>query len=115
MLRGNYKEISDKLRINNDKAVEFVLEVACGNIHKVKELEHLEAFKDIDLETILDVLELSKNGIKMRKPHNRFDIPDPSQSLRVITNKLKEAFGANTQSDLSDNNQNNFDDLSDIL
>ena len=64
---------------------------------------------------IIDVLELSKNGIKMRKPHNRFEIPDPSRSLRVITDKLKELFGANTQSDLSDNNRNDFDDLTDIL
>ena len=115
LLRGNYKEISTKLRINNERAVEFVLEVACGNIHKIKELEHIEAFKDLDLSMIIDILELSKNGIKMRKPHSRFEIPDPSHSLRIITDKLKELFGANTQSDLSDNNRNDFDDLTDIL
>ena len=115
LLKGNYNEISTKLRINNEKAVEFVLEIACGNIHKIKELEHIEAFKDLDLSMIIDVIELSKNGIKMRKPHNRFEIPDPSRSLRVITDKLKELFGANTQSDLSDNNRNDFDDLTDIL
>ena len=115
MLKGNFSEISTKLRINNEKAVEFVLEVACGNIHKIKELEQVSAFKDLDLSMITDILELCKNGIKMRKPHNRFEIPDPTRSLRVITDKLKSAFNANAQSDLSDINGNDFDDLTDVL
>ena len=115
LLKGNFSEISTKLRINNEKAVEFVLEVACGNIHKIKELEHVSAFKDLDLSMITDILELCKNGIKMRKPHNRFEIPDPTRSLRVITDKLKSAFNSNAQSDLSDINGNDFDDLTDVL
>ena len=115
LLQESYSEISTKLKIKNERAVEIVLEIAWGNIDKVQELENEEWFKKINISELVEILRLSNNGIKMRQPHKRFEIPDQSNGWRIITDKLKEAFGINVNLELSDNNLNNLDDMNDIL
>lgn len=45
LLRSSFSEISKKLRINNDSAVEIILEIACGNEEKVMALEDRKKFQ----------------------------------------------------------------------
>lgn len=53
----------------------------------------------------------------MRRPHNRFEIPDPSYSCRVITEKLKDIFGIDDDiSTVKDkNSENTQNDLKSIF
>ena len=47
----------------------------------------------IDNTLVEKVCYIDKIGRKMRSPHNKFDIPDSSYSCRIISDKIKEAFG----------------------
>ena len=93
LLRGNYDLISKELRINNEEAVETILEIAWENEEIIENLESHEEFTIEDKKLVTNVLSLDRHGRRMRRPHNRFEIPDPSYSCRIISDKLKELFG----------------------
>ena len=93
LLKSSFGELSKKLRINNDSAVEIILEIACGNEDKIMSLEDKKKFQINDKWLAWNTLKLDKIGRKMRRPHSRFEIPDWSYSCRILLNKLEEVLG----------------------
>ena len=93
LLRGNYKLLSKSLRINNEEAVEKILELTCENEDMIDKLENGDKFCIPDSRLLKMIVYLDKNGRKMRDPHSRFDIPDSTYAWRVIADKLKNSFG----------------------
>ena len=94
LLRNSFDELSKKLRINNEKAVETILEIAWGNEDKIiTDLENHKDFEINDKWVVWNTLKLDRIGRKMRKPHNRFEIPDWSYSCRTLYYKLESVLG----------------------
>ena len=89
LLKTSFAELSKKLRINNEAAVETVLEIAWGNEDKIMNLASSKKFELNDKWLICNTLKLDKVGRMMRKPHNRFEIPDWSYSCRILSNNWR--------------------------
>ena len=98
LLRGNYKLLSKKLRINNEEAVEKILELAWQNEEIINKIDSNKNFVLINDTLIKMVCYIDKIGRKMSRPHNKLDIPDSSNACRAISNKIKEAFGVSENS-----------------
>ena len=93
LLRGNYSLLSKKLRINNEEAVEKILELAWENEEIISKIDSNGRFYMIDKTLIQMVCYVDRIGRKLSRPHSKFDIPDSSYACRVISDKIKEAFG----------------------
>lgn len=81
----------------------------------VDELISTEDFEIEDYILITNVLYLDRIGRKMRRPHNRFDIPDSDYPCRIICDKLQMVFGLELDmiSDISrnENYKNNIKNI----
>ena len=93
LLRGSYSLLSKKLRINNEDAVEKILELAWENEEIISKIDSNGRFYMIDKTLIQMVCYVDRIGRKLSRPHSKFDIPDSSYACRVISDKIKEAFG----------------------
>ena len=66
-----------------------MIEIYCGKFDSISSLkEKNKIFNLNDPELTLNLLELSFKGMKMKEAHNQFDIPNSTDNLVPILNKL---------------------------